>query len=330
MKRRVVLRADASKSIGYGHFIRSLALAEYLKDNFDCYFSSYNIDGIGGLMSEFQLSEVSKICSPLAIEGSEIEEFNNKFLRTIQKEDIIVLDNYYYSTDYQQAIRNKGCKLVCIDDVHDRHMVCDLLLTVCPLERKDFDLESYTKFCGGIKYALLRNPFFTACKPRNIKAKIDKIVIGMGGADAFNLTDKMINIVHSVLPHAMIDVIAGDIVNVSDESSKIATIYRKLSAKEIVELFDSTDLGIFPSSTICLEAFSRKLPVVAGYYVDNQKEFYDYGVKNNLFKPLGCLLDPHAQVASRLTKIFANGCFVPVVIDFKGSKNIIIDLFKSL
>lgn len=330
MKRRVVFKADAGKNTGYGHFIRSLALAGYLKNDFDCYFSSYNPDVAGGRMSEFQLSEVSKICSPLAVEGSDKEEFNNNFLGTIQKYDIVVLDNYYYSTDYQNAIKDKGCKLVCIDDVHDRHMVCDLLITVCPLERADFDLEPYTKFCGGIQYAILRDPFFAPCKPRNVKTKIDRVVMGMGGADAFNLTDKMITIVHSILPNANIDVIAGDTVNVSDESTINAAIYHKLSAEEIVKLFDTADLGIFPSSTICLEAFSRKLPVIAGYYVDNQKEFYDYGIKNNLFNPLGCLLDTPNQVTTRLTQILASGDFRPVVINFKGSKEEIIDLFKSL
>ena len=36
MKRTIYFRADADNTIGYGHFIRSLALAEMLRDEFEC------------------------------------------------------------------------------------------------------------------------------------------------------------------------------------------------------------------------------------------------------------------------------------------------------
>lgn len=35
---KIYFRADASATIGYGHFIRTLALADMLKDDFDCTF----------------------------------------------------------------------------------------------------------------------------------------------------------------------------------------------------------------------------------------------------------------------------------------------------
>ena len=37
---KIYFRADASATIGYGHFIRTLALADMLKDDFDCTFFS--------------------------------------------------------------------------------------------------------------------------------------------------------------------------------------------------------------------------------------------------------------------------------------------------
>ena len=38
MKQRVYFRADGHAKMGLGHVIRSLALAEMLKEDFDCYF----------------------------------------------------------------------------------------------------------------------------------------------------------------------------------------------------------------------------------------------------------------------------------------------------
>lgn len=327
-KQRVVLRADADKKTGYGHFIRSLALAGYLKEGFECCFASFNHDLT--FLSRYQLTEILKVCVPFIASGKSLEEFNDDFLAQLHPTDVVVLDNYYFTTEYQQSIKEKGCRLVCIDDMHDRHMVCDMLFTPSPLTRQDFSLEDYTKFYGGVEWAFLREPFLTPLPVKNISAQINNIVIGMGGADAFNLTDKFIQIIHTILPHAHIDAICGDSVSINEDSRNIATINQRLSAHEIVGLFDKADIGLFPASTIAVEAFSRKLPVMAGYYVDNQKAFYEVGRHRKYFAPLGCLLDDPELISKRLKDIIHLHRPIPVVMDFRNHKGRIIDLFNEL
>lgn len=328
MKQRIVLRADGNAAIGYGHFIRSLALAGYLKEDFDCFFTTYN--SVEKLPTDYQLQEIAKVCDILPIVGSTLEEANKDFLEELSSCDIVVLDNYYYSTEYQQLIKDKGCKLVCIDDIHDRHMVCDLLITPCPLPSNAFSMEKYTKFRGGIKWAFLREPFLKPNPSRNLTSEISNIVMAMGGTDAFNLTNKMSEIVKSVFPNGSVNIICGETVTVSDNTRKVATIHRSLSAEEIVRLFDSADIGIFPASTVCIEAFSRKLPVIAGWYADNQREFYAYCETNKLFFPLGCLLDDSKEIKKRLLEIIASNRPLPVAIDFKSQRKKIVELFKAI
>lgn len=325
---RIIFRADGSGKTGYGHFIRSLALASYLKNDFDCHFTTYN--SVGGIPTDYQFAEIAKVCDYIPIGGCDIDQANYYFLMELMPDDIVVLDNYYYTTQYQQAVKEKGCKLVCIDDMHDRHMVCDLLMTSCPLQREDFSLEPYTKFVGGIEWAFLREPFLKPNKGRNIKDDIKRVVIAMGGADPFNLTDKMIKIVSTVIPSAEIHVMVGDTVSISEESANLAVSHKRLGAQDIVDLFDNSDIGIFPASTVCMEAFSRLLPVAGGYYVDNQKEFYDYAVKHNLFSPLGNLLEDSSIITEKLNDVIENNRPLPAVIDFHGQKDKIIQLFKEL
>lgn len=328
VKPRIVLRADASKKTGYGHFIRSLALAGYLQDSFECCFASFNSDLKS--LTRFQLTEILKACVPFAVSGNTLEEFDEDFLMRIHSTDIVVLDNYYFSTEYQQRIKDKGCKLVCIDDMHDRHMVCDMLITPSPLVREDFSLEDYTEFHGGVEWAFLRKPFLNPQPIRNIPSKIKSVVIAMGGADAFNLTDKIIRILHHEIPDAEINAICAESVSISDESRKIARIYTQLSAEKIVELFDSADIGVFPASTVAIEAFSRKLPVIAGYYVENQKAFYDFGIQRRYFSPLGWLLDEAESISRRLKGIILNHRPMPVVMDFIAQRRRVIELFNEL
>lgn len=330
MKRRIIFRADASKTKGYGHFIRSLALAGYLKDDFRCEFVSFNEDQNRGEMSEYQLDETLKICTPIPVFGNSLQEFNVNFLEEIHSDDIVVLDNYYYDAAYQQSIRDKGCKLVCIDDMHQYHMVCDLLFTVCPLKREDFSLEPYTRFAGGIEWTFLREPFLSPLKTRKSSSQINRVVMAMGGADAFNLTDKMIEASLSVIPEAELTVICGDGANVAKENDSRVKVRRRLSAEGIVTLFDNADVGLLSASTICIEAISRKLPVIAGYYVDNQEEFYRYGVEHNYFSGLGSLLDDVSKIEDRLGNIIGNNWQKSKEIDFLSQKNKTIELFKSL
>lgn len=327
-KQRVILRADADKKAGFGHFIRSLALAGYLKDDFNCCFASYNSDLKS--LSRYQLTEIIKICSPFVVKGKTLEEFNEDFLEQLHPTDIVVLDNYYFSTEYQQSIKDKGYRLVCIDDMRDRHMVCDLLITPSPLSREDFSLEDHTVFRGGVEWAFLREPFLSPLSVRNVSTQINSIAIAMGGADTFNLTDKFIRIIHSVLPRVQIHAICGDSVTVNEESRRIAIIHKDATAQEIVNLFDNADIGIFPASTVAIEAFSRKLPVIAGYYVDNQKAFYEVGKQRKYFAPLGCLLDESESIAQRLIRVLHDDRPMPVIMNFRAQRERIIELFHQL
>ena len=328
--KKIVLRADAGKKTGYGHFIRSLALADYLKNDFECYFASFNSDISDGQFSDYQRQEICGVCSPWECGGNSLEEFDRNFSNSLHEVDIVVLDNYYFSTEYQKLIRNKGHKLVCIDDLHDRHMVCDLLMTGCPLKKEDFSVETYTRFIGGMEWSLLRPPFLQSMPFRNIRSKVTKVVNAMGGADAFNLTDKMIKVIHRALPEVVIYVIAGDTAKVSYSDSSFVKISHRLSAEEIVQLFDEADFGVFPASTICKEAYVRKLPVVAGYYVDNQRESYEYGRCNDLFKPLGCFFDDSDILVGRLKQIVETDRPLPTVIDFRSQREKIVKIFHQL
>ncbi len=75
--------------------------------------------------------------------------------------------------------------------------------------------------------------------------------------------------------------IAGDTVEIKVEEFPSVTVHRRVSAEGVRDLLDNADMGIFPASTVCVEAFSRHLPVAAGYFVSNQEEFYAEGVKRD-------------------------------------------------
>lgn len=83
-----------------------------------------------------------------------------EFLTYLKPTDIVVLDNYYFSSAYQLKIKEIGCKVIFIDDHNDKNYVCDALINNIPgFSPESFAKRDYTKLYLGTDYALLRQEF---------------------------------------------------------------------------------------------------------------------------------------------------------------------------
>ena len=286
MNVKIIFRADAGEKIGYGHFIRSLALANMLKNDFDISFATVN-------PTEYQKEQILGIGTLCSLNK---ETHFEDFIEYLQGNEIVVLDNYFFTTDYQKIIKNKGAKLVCIDDMHDKHYVADLVINQGVVLNNVFSAEQYTQYCLGLDWLLLRPPFIDAYKKnknRNNNQSIKNVVIGFGGVDKYNLTKKTIRVLAGIKNIQNIDAIVGDMFPEKEilTSEKIK-FHRNISAEDIACLFSNCDLAILPTSTICLEALACNARVATGFYVDNQEEFYQYLEKENITYCLGDFLNP--------------------------------------
>lgn len=278
---KIFFRADASATIGYGHFIRTLALADMLKDNFDCIFFTCH-------PTPYQVGEMEKVCPFVVLQE---ETHYAEFLSHLQGNEIVVLDNYFFDTDYQRAIKQRGCRLVCIDDMHDKHYVADVVINHVQTNPALFDVEPYTKLCLGFDWALLRKPFLEVETKHEVKA-VKSVLICFGGSDYLNLTKKFIDLLLHKGYEMHIWVIIGDknLVDYSMGSLQVEYLHN-ISAAQMVNVLTSSDLAILPTSSVCLEALACGTPIAAGFFVDNQMKIYDEYLVHNLIYPLGDLRD---------------------------------------
>lgn len=283
-KKKIFFRADASAEIGYGHFIRTLALADMLKEDFDCVFFTQT-------PTPYQKAEAAKVCKLI-----ELPDTNDKFsvfLEYLSGDEIVILDNYFFTTDYQREIKIKGCRLVCIDDLHDKHYVADIVINHAIDNPTLFSIEPYTKLCLGLEWALLRKPFLL---PRSNAVRENKHwLISFGGSDYYNLTEKYIGLIHRNNDVEHISVVIGDAYKYENtlQNYKKVTIHKNLSAEEMATLMQRCEYAILPCSSICIEAISQGCKVYAGYYVDNQVDFYTYACARTLIYGIGFL--PHVN-----------------------------------
>ena len=283
---KICFRADAGVNIGYGHFIRSLALADMLKDEFDCVF--YTAEP-----TPYQIGEMQKICSYIPL--SEATKFE-AFLAALDGTEIVVLDNYFYTTDYQREIKAKGCKLVCIDDMHDKHYVADAVINHAPgTHESQFSKEDYTKLYLGPEFLLMRKEFREAIQSYTPFDKNENVYICYGGSDEMNLTRKACEIVIRTTPRHIDAVVGGGYVFYDDfldyAKGKDITVYRNASPEKIVKLLRNAFLAVVPDSMVFFEACCLRRPCISGYDCNNQIFIAEYNRQHNLGCEIGNLLE---------------------------------------
>jgi UDP-2,4-diacetamido-2,4,6-trideoxy-beta-L-altropyranose hydrolase len=159
VRRKIIFRADGSDRIGLGHLIRSQALAEMLADDFDCAFALAEAPAVVAedLASRFEvywLPQAGK-ASPAAAAATPQQQAA-ALAALASPHDIIVLDGYPFDTAYQQVLRERGCKLVSIDDIHAYPFVVDAIInTAGGVRPAHYQALPGTRFCLGLRYALL-------------------------------------------------------------------------------------------------------------------------------------------------------------------------------
>ncbi len=318
MKQKIYFRADASTQIGYGHFIRTLALANMLTDEFDCTFFT-------AAPTEYQKVEVANVC-PLVELPSDNRKFE-LFLDNLKGEEIIFLDNYYFTPEYEKKIKIKGCKLVVLSPSKPHHYA-DIVINYIDKDLSHYSIEPYTKVVAGLEWSILREPFRRVCD--STKRKKGNVVISFGGTDQYSLTEKVVDSIGVSKYH--LSVICTNSVSIERRralSNKGVKVYTDITAEIVAELFEQAEYAILSSSSVCLEALSRGAKVIAGYYVDNQANFYHALIKEHYIIGLGDLLvqNSFSFLEKKMKGTTSIGSFP---IDFTRQKERYISLFKSI
>ena len=276
---KTYIRADGNSEIGLGHVIRSLALAEMLKEDFSCVF-------VTRFLTDYIDAEARKVCEAV-IKLPESDEHFDAFLTLLSGDEIVVLDNYFFGTEYQQSIKNKGCKLVCIDDIHAQYFVADVVINHAGgIHKEKYSTEPYTQLFLGPEYALIRPEFLKQ------KSKEDSfsMLICFGGADKHNATLEALHLLEDKqFPHHC-HVVIGDAFLHQQKLAEFITksklkiyMHQNLSALKMAELMSECSCAICPPSTVSYEYLSVRggelyLKVIA----DNQKYLYDFYIENGL------------------------------------------------
>jgi len=228
---KVTFRVDASLTIGSGHVMRCLTLANELRNRgYQCTFvcvqhagnmisviktAGFQVHALAARHEQYKNDEQEPNsyaqwlgCSQYedAKQTKHILALNNQpSLESVRiKPDWLVIDSYALNQQWQNQFSEFGIKILVIDDLADRLHQCDLLLDQT-FGRAALDYRHLvpvkSEILAGVDYCLLRPEFLLHRRIDNdvsgtgLQANNQfQILITLGGIDEHNVTERILTI----------------------------------------------------------------------------------------------------------------------------------------
>lgn len=215
--KKLFIRADASPTVGTGHIMRSIALAQAaMRQQMPVrMFCRANVNWVrerlakGGIAHTLLPSEIpyreapDELVELLRAQGASVGDW-------------VCLDGYHFGTECHNALRSMGYRLLVIDDyAHLPEYYCDILLNQnigeeTTVYRGDIGCKLF-----GPGFALLREEFIEArskLAPRSFPAIPLKLLISLGGGDQMTALKRVTAKIHQADPSSLlIRVVLGKI-----------------------------------------------------------------------------------------------------------------------
>ncbi|HOV79640.1 MAG TPA: NTP transferase domain-containing protein [Bacillota bacterium] len=184
--RRVLFRCDGDSRIGLGHVVRSLALADEMRETFGCGVTFAMVTGEAGC------EMVRKAGYPIVQNpGYPEDAWLDSVVRELRPDAVILDIRSELSSGAVENWRRDGVLIVAIDDPSDRRLAADMSFYPPVEQVSKMDWEA---FCGrlfvGWEWVVLRREFSNA--PERVPHEKPVVLITMGGSDPAGLTLKAV------------------------------------------------------------------------------------------------------------------------------------------
>lgn len=186
----LVLRADATTTLGTGHVMRCLALAQAWQDAGG---HAVFVIAAGSPGLETRLRAEGCEVLPLHTEpGSAEDAAHTAALAAQRRAAWLAVDGLHFGGAYQRALKTSGLRVLAIDDggnAGDYHADVVLNQNLNADERLYTRRQPSTRLLLGPAYALLRREFLSFSRiERRVPDVAEHVLVTLGGSDPHNMT----------------------------------------------------------------------------------------------------------------------------------------------
>lgn len=277
-EKNIVIRADGNAHIGIGHLMRCLTIADALAcRDMVCFWCAdeasaeivrqrgYGAVALGtdyrDMLSELPVLERLQPCRDM-------------------KAQTILVDSYYVSTAYLQALQAFG-RVFLLEDVPGKIWPVDGVINYNAFADKEDYRAKYGRRgevcqCIGLSYAPLRPQF--AGRDYQVREQVRQLLVTTGGGDGENLAGRILERLEAMA--CTIHVVSGSCNPHGDWLARYAqehphvVLHRQVT--EMAELMRQCDLAVTASGTTVYELCALGVPFVCFSYAENQEALADY------------------------------------------------------
>lgn len=191
----ILIRTDASTTIGSGHVMRCLTIAASLSKL--GHHVGFWMEALPGNLIEL------------------VENHGFPVTSGIRPVDILIVDHYQLDARWEQTMRVYAAKIVVIDDLANRRHDCDMLLDQNVVRnyehRYDGLVPAHCKKLLGPQYLMMRDEFIEARRNRIFRSgEVRRLLLFMGGSDPTHETMKVLHALRqTAVRFEHIDVVVG-------------------------------------------------------------------------------------------------------------------------
>jgi UDP-2,4-diacetamido-2,4,6-trideoxy-beta-L-altropyranose hydrolase len=284
MGTRIVFRVDSSSTIGSGHVMRCLTLANELRRRgaivhfVSCEYPGHFIH---------KLEDVSYLVyrlSPTQVIDGVSDATATLGALSEQHYDWLVVDHYDLGLCWETMVKPLTRHILVIDDLADREHDCDMLLDQnyfgsATIERYESLLPAHCCSLLGPHFALLHPEYAKISQgmmPRS--GGIRRVLIFFGGSDLNNHTKQVLQaLLRPALAYLEVDVVVGQ--NHPDYQSLLVLSQKRSGIKlhqnlpSLADLMADADLFIGAGGATTWERLSLGLPSLVISIAENQQIF---------------------------------------------------------
>lgn len=271
----VVLRCDASASIGIGHAIRCYALAQAFRD---AGFTPVFLMATGEEILRAQMREdVFETIGLDAVTGSPEDSAQTRHYLEHRAARFLVLDGYDFGLEYQRSVRDGHWAMLVFDDEANRPICADFVLN-------QNLLASEAMYAGltdaylllGTRYAALRRQFQD--RRRTPAAVHDpnliNVLISIGGSDPHDYAAELVDTLEGVdvldLRVLLGPAYRGKLANCEDHQTGSRLTYVR-NVSQMADQIRWADVAVIGAGSTTWEVCCLGVPAVLVVSADNQR-----------------------------------------------------------
>ncbi|WP_254761515.1 UDP-2,4-diacetamido-2,4,6-trideoxy-beta-L-altropyranose hydrolase [Natrinema marinum] len=277
---RVGIRADGGPSIGFGHLVRTGAIAaECLRRGDTVVYFTTTPDSVSTTLPD-----------PITMETLDTADDPTEVVQALNEctIDTLFVDLFEADTKYQRTLSQSDSRIV-VRHNYMNHTVCCDALVYGDLHAPALDYEwigTKPEFLLGPDYVLLREQFREATqKDTNWKQEPTRALITMGGSDVSNATPDIMKAFQNF--SGTVDVVIGPGFSNTEEieraTESLSTQFNLLrSPDNMAGLMRRADLAVSAVGGTVFELLAVQTPFVGIPQVDNQMQRAEVLRRNGL------------------------------------------------